>query len=185
MRSRRRRSGPQRDDHARPRQPRLARYQRANAEAMGFQPSNLIVSNVPGAPVPIYVAGAQVVAAHPVPPLVIGQGLNITLMSYQDSIDVGFIRDREKIDDPGGSSTECMPRSTSSWPRNPDPDQSSSTSRAAKVASSSSRSWARRAGRDVVPAGVEADVEPSPTPHGEVEAHAATSGLIQRSTVTG
>lgn len=75
-------------------------YQRANAEAMGFQPSNLIVSNVPGAPVPIYVAGAQVVAAHPVPPLVIGQGLNITLMSYQDSIDVGFICDREKIDDP-------------------------------------------------------------------------------------
>lgn len=75
-------------------------YQRANAEAMGFQPSNLIVSNVPGAPVPIYVAGAEVVAAHPVPPLVIGQGLNITLMSYQDSIDVGFICDREKIDDP-------------------------------------------------------------------------------------
>jgi hypothetical protein len=67
---------------------------------MGFTPSNLIVSNVPGAPVPIYIAGAEVVATHPVPPVIIGQGLNITVMSYRDSVDVGFVCDRRMIEDP-------------------------------------------------------------------------------------
>ena len=75
-------------------------YQQAGAEAMGLTPSNLIVSNVPGAPVPIYIAGAEVVATHPVPPVIIGQGLNITVRSYRDSVDVGFVCDRRMIEDP-------------------------------------------------------------------------------------
>lgn len=74
-------------------------YQQANMEATGLLPSNLIVSNVPGIPIPIYVAGARLQATYPVPPLVAGQGLNITVISYMDSVDVGFICDREMIDD--------------------------------------------------------------------------------------
>jgi len=75
-------------------------YQQSNVESVGLAPSNLVVSNVPGATVPIYVAGARVASAHPVPPLVMGQGLNITVMSYLDSLDVGFICDWDMIEDP-------------------------------------------------------------------------------------
>jgi hypothetical protein len=35
-----------------------------------------------------------------VPPVIIGQGLNITVMSYRDSVDVGFVCDRRMIEDP-------------------------------------------------------------------------------------
>lgn len=75
-------------------------YQDANLEAIGVAPSNLIVSNVPGIPVPIYTAGARIAAMFPVPPVVMGQGLNITVISYMDSVDVGFVCDRAMIDDP-------------------------------------------------------------------------------------
>jgi hypothetical protein len=63
-------------------------------------PSNLIVSNVPGAPVPLYVAGARIASIHPVPPVTISQGLNATVMSYLDSVDFGFVVDRELVPDP-------------------------------------------------------------------------------------
>jgi len=60
---------------------------------------NLIVSNVPGPPFPLYFAGAEVVAAYPMGPVMEGCGLNITVFSYRDSVDIGFMVDRELVPD--------------------------------------------------------------------------------------
>lgn len=60
---------------------------------------NLIVSNVPGPPFPLYFAGAQAIAAYPMGPVMEGCGLNVTVMSYQDSVDIGFMVDKELVPD--------------------------------------------------------------------------------------
>lgn len=75
-------------------------YQSLEMEEWGRIPANAVISNVPGAPIPLYTAGARIERLHPVPPVVLSQGLNITVMSYLDSIDVGFTVDREMVPDP-------------------------------------------------------------------------------------
>ncbi len=60
---------------------------------------NLIVSNVPGPPFPLYFAGAEAVAAYPMGPVMEGCGLNVTVFSYIDSVDIGFMVDRELVPD--------------------------------------------------------------------------------------
>jgi WS/DGAT/MGAT family acyltransferase len=62
-------------------------------------PLNLVISNVPGPRVPLYMAGAQLVAHYPVSAIAHGAGLNITCMSYLDHIDFGVVVDREQVDD--------------------------------------------------------------------------------------
>lgn len=51
---------------------------------------NLVISNVPGPSFPLYLAGAELVAAYPMGPVFEGAGLNITVLSYLGSIDFGF-----------------------------------------------------------------------------------------------
>ena len=51
---------------------------------------NLVISNVPGPPFPLYLAGSKLVAAYPLGPVFEGAGLNVTVMSYMGSIDFGF-----------------------------------------------------------------------------------------------
>ena len=63
-------------------------------------PANTIVSNVPGPPFPLYIAGARVVANYPIAPITPGMGLNITVMSYCDSIDFGVVVDPDLVPDP-------------------------------------------------------------------------------------
>jgi WS/DGAT/MGAT family acyltransferase len=60
---------------------------------------NLIVSNVPGPPFPLYLAGAELIAAYPMGPIMDGAGLNATVLSYRYSIDFGFMADRELMPD--------------------------------------------------------------------------------------
>jgi WS/DGAT/MGAT family acyltransferase len=57
--------------------------------------NNLVISNVPGPPFPLYFAGARLVALHPLGPIFDGAGLNVTVLSYMDSIGFGFIGCRE------------------------------------------------------------------------------------------
>jgi len=65
----------------------------------GNQPMNLVVSNVPGPRVPLYLGGAPMVHYYPVSPVAEGQGLNITVQSYQDELDFGLVGDRELVPD--------------------------------------------------------------------------------------
>jgi diacylglycerol O-acyltransferase / wax synthase len=60
---------------------------------------NLIVSNVPGPPIPLYTAGARVVAVYPFGPLLEGAGLNITVLSNMGNVDFGVIGCRETVPD--------------------------------------------------------------------------------------
>jgi len=70
--------------------------------AAGFLPPvfNVIVSNIPGPPIPLYLAGARVTHLYPMGPLFEGAGLNITLMSHDDVIDIGVIACPAMVDDP-------------------------------------------------------------------------------------
>jgi len=60
---------------------------------------NLVVSNVPGPPWPLYFAGAQLVAIHPLGPIFDDIGLNATVISYLDHMDFGFLGCRELLPD--------------------------------------------------------------------------------------
>jgi WS/DGAT/MGAT family acyltransferase len=61
---------------------------------------NLIVSNVPGPPFPLYCAGARIEALYPMGPLLYGTGVNITVLSYTGTIDFGFMVCRELVPEP-------------------------------------------------------------------------------------
>lgn len=52
---------------------------------------NLVISNVRGPEAPLYAAGARLVAAYPLGPLMEGAAMNITVVSYTGSIDFGVI----------------------------------------------------------------------------------------------
>ncbi|MGH0034931.1 MAG: WS/DGAT/MGAT family O-acyltransferase [Myxococcota bacterium] len=58
---------------------------------------NLIVSNVPGPPVALALLGRPVRAIHPHGPLMEGAGLNITVLSYAGSVDVGVLACGERV----------------------------------------------------------------------------------------
>ncbi len=52
---------------------------------------NVLVSNIPGPDVPLWCAGARLVALYPVGPLAEGVGLNITVISYSGTLYVGIL----------------------------------------------------------------------------------------------
>jgi diacylglycerol O-acyltransferase len=62
-------------------------------------PYNVIISNVPGPNVPLYLAGAKLLAYYPVSAITDGQGLNITVMSYCGTMFFGLVACRELMPD--------------------------------------------------------------------------------------
>jgi len=60
---------------------------------------NVTISNIPGPPFPLYSAGARLVANYPVGPIFDGGALNMTVMSYQDSLDFGLQACPDLVDD--------------------------------------------------------------------------------------
>jgi WS/DGAT/MGAT family acyltransferase len=56
---------------------------------------NLVISNVPGPPMPIYFMGARITGFYPLGPVFHGAGLNITVISNDGRLDVGLIACRE------------------------------------------------------------------------------------------
>ena len=60
---------------------------------------NLVISNVPGPPQPLYIAGARIASMYPCSIPFHGQALNITVESYCDRLDVGLIACRAAVPD--------------------------------------------------------------------------------------
>jgi WS/DGAT/MGAT family acyltransferase len=60
---------------------------------------NVVISNVPGPPFPLYYAGAKLEYTLPMGPVMEGAGLNITVLSYMDNVDIGFMACRELVPD--------------------------------------------------------------------------------------
>ncbi len=53
--------------------------------------ANLVISNVPGPTVPLYMAGARMLTNYPASIVVHGVALNITVQTYNESLDVGVM----------------------------------------------------------------------------------------------
>jgi hypothetical protein len=60
---------------------------------------NLVISNVPGPPMPIYFGGARILGFYPFGPVFHGAGLNVTVVSNDGHLDVGLIAARELAPD--------------------------------------------------------------------------------------
>jgi diacylglycerol O-acyltransferase / wax synthase len=61
---------------------------------------NLVISNVPGPPVPLYFMGARIDALYPLGPVFHGAGLNVSVMSLDGRLHVGIIACRESVPEP-------------------------------------------------------------------------------------
>lgn len=63
-------------------------------------PGNLVISNVRGLPVPMYMAGARVEEIYPMSMLQVANGMNVTAVSHGDQVDFGFLVDAKLVRDP-------------------------------------------------------------------------------------
>jgi diacylglycerol O-acyltransferase / wax synthase len=66
-------------------------YSRSNLADVLPMSANVIISNVPGAPMSLYAAGAELQHLYPVSIPTHGMALNITVQSYKDELDFGLI----------------------------------------------------------------------------------------------
>ena len=60
---------------------------------------NLVISNVPGPPFPLYFGGAKLVSLNPLGPIFDGSGLNVTVLSYLDSVGFGLVACPKNVPD--------------------------------------------------------------------------------------
>jgi WS/DGAT/MGAT family acyltransferase len=63
--------------------------------------SNLIISNVPGPPIDLFCAGARVIGIFPMGPVMEGMGLNVTVLSEADHLNVGVMACPDLVEDVG------------------------------------------------------------------------------------
>ena len=59
--------------------------------------ANLAISNVPGPPVPLYLAGAKFLTFHPLSIVMHGLALNITIQTYAGHVDFGIVADKKAL----------------------------------------------------------------------------------------
>ena len=76
-----------------------ALYGKARVADRITQVANVTISNVPGPPVPLYMAGARMVTNYPTSIVVHGMALNITVQSYDQSLDFGLMADAQALPD--------------------------------------------------------------------------------------
>jgi len=78
----------------------LALYSRHEVVNHHRPVANLMISNVVGPDRALRLVGARVEAIHPHGPLMEGVGLNITVMSYAESVDIGVLTCPRALPDP-------------------------------------------------------------------------------------
>ncbi|MFC0542014.1 WS/DGAT/MGAT family O-acyltransferase [Kutzneria chonburiensis] len=78
---------------------RVARVAFATGMMHRLPPFNICISNVPGPNVPVYLAGARLLAQYPMSVILDGQGLNITLVGYLGELHFGLVACRELVPD--------------------------------------------------------------------------------------
>lgn len=61
--------------------------------------ANVTLSNVPGPDFPLYLGGSQMQSMYPLGPVIHGQRLNITVVSYLDTMFVGVVADDGSVPD--------------------------------------------------------------------------------------
>ncbi len=61
--------------------------------------ANLTISNTIGPPIPLYLAGAKMIASYPISIPTHGSALNITVESYHESMDIGLTACRHTLPD--------------------------------------------------------------------------------------
>jgi WS/DGAT/MGAT family acyltransferase len=76
-----------------------ALYGRAKVADRIPQVANVVISNVPGPPVQLYMAGARMLTNYPTSIVVHGMALNITVQSYDKSLDFGLMADAAAMPD--------------------------------------------------------------------------------------
>lgn len=79
----------------------LVRFTRQQVEAIDFA-----TSNVRAAPFDLYIAGGRIEGTYPLGPLT-GTAFNLTMMSYNGTLNMGVHIDRGAVDDPG-LLTDCL-----------------------------------------------------------------------------
>lgn len=62
-------------------------------------PMNLVITNVPGPPIPLWMRGARMIEAYPYVEVIDGEGLTIAVVSYDDQLFFGITADREAMPD--------------------------------------------------------------------------------------
>ena len=62
-----------------------------------ISPANLLISNVPGESEPLYINGALLDGIYPLSLVTFGMGLNVTILSYNQQLHIGFTGCRQTI----------------------------------------------------------------------------------------
>src|SRR5690606_10340280 len=62
-------------------------------------PFNVVISNVPGPPVPVYAAGARLLGHYPVSVVADGLALNLTVIGYNGGLHFGLTAARDRVPD--------------------------------------------------------------------------------------
>jgi WS/DGAT/MGAT family acyltransferase len=65
-----------------------------------IHPYNLIVTNIPGPQLPLYLLGSPMLAGYPLVPLFENQGLGVAILSYDGKLFFGINADRDTLPEP-------------------------------------------------------------------------------------
>ncbi len=76
-----------------------ALYGKAKVAERIPQVANVVISNVPGPPMPLYLAGARMLTNYPTSIVVHGMAFNVTVQSYAGSLDFGMMADAKAMPD--------------------------------------------------------------------------------------
>jgi hypothetical protein len=75
-------------------------YSRLGLSRMHPPIASLVVSNMVGPPLQLYLAGARIEAIYPLGPLLPSIGVNVTVLSDQGQLDVGVLTCPDVVGDP-------------------------------------------------------------------------------------